>query len=239
MVRLSVGTTLRHALELCRAEWRALYALALLVEIPVVIADSTSIHLLDIETGATFSLETLLTGLLLLVWTTLAHHLLLAAVEEVEASRRRGEPRISIISVVRGLPVGRLLAADVLITAAYVVGFVLLIVPGLVVLVWTTPVFPLLSMERQGIRATVRRSIEIVRGNAWRVLLIVAAVWITSQILGGIVSTLLHDQPWLSAVTHHLAVLAFEPLAAAVVVVATYELVGIDAARRRDPVSTE
>ena len=240
MSRLAVGSTLRRALQLCRAEWRALIVLAVMVEIPVVIADSLSIHFLDVEVGGGGPRrDAFLGGLLLLLWTTLAHHVLLAAVEEVEASHRRGEPRARIVSVLRGLPMVRLLVADVVITAAFIVGVALLIIPGLLVLVWTTPVFPLLSMERQRVWPTIRRSLHLVRGNAWRVFVIIGSIWLAGQIIGGVVATLFHYEPVIDAILHHLVVLVFEPLSAAVVVVATYELVTIDAARRKEPAATE
>ena len=240
MTRLAVGSTLRRTLALCRAEWWALIALAVMVEVPVIIADATSIHLLDIEVGSDGPAgDRVIAGLILLLWTTLAHHVLLAGVEEVEASHRRGEPRARLISVLRGLPVGRLLLADVVITLAFIGGLILLIVPGIFVFVWTTPVFPLLSMERQTVRATVRRSIQIVRGSAWRLLVVIGVVWFSSQVAAQILTTLLHNEPFIEAIVHHLVVLAFEPLAAAAVVVATYELVALDADRHREPAATE
>jgi hypothetical protein len=239
MDRLAVGTTLRRALQLCRAEWWPLLVLAVMVEIPVVIADSLSIHFLDIEVGGGGPRrDAVLAGLLLLLWTTLAHHVLLAAVEEVEASHRRGQSRTRIVAVLRGLPMARLLLADVVITAAFIVGVVFLIIPGLLVVVWTTPVFPLLSMERQPVRATIRRSIQVVRGSAWRVLVVIGSVWLAGQIVGGFVTGFLHAAPVIETIVHHLVVLAFEPLGAAAVVVATYELVAIDRARRQEAAAT-
>ncbi|MGH9026721.1 MAG: hypothetical protein ACRDWD_11505, partial [Acidimicrobiia bacterium] len=230
--RLDVGATLRRAVELCKAEWRILVGLTIVVEIPILIADTASIRFLDIDVSRTAAVESVAAGLILVMWTTLAHHLLLAVVERVEASARRGHPRPVVGKVLRDLPIGRLLLADVLVTVALVVGLLLLVIPGIAVAVWTAPLFPLLTMERKRVLPTVRRSIAIVRGSAWRVLAVIGLLYIASQLAGLVVAALLHDAPIIDAIAHVGVVLVFEPLSSAAIVIATFALVDLDAARR-------
>jgi hypothetical protein len=229
--RLDIAATLRRTLRLCRAEWRLLAGLTVLIELPIVLAGTASIRFLDIDVSRVPDVESVAAGLLLLLWTTLAHHLLLAVVERVEAAERGGRSRPPVGVVMRDLPVVRLLAADLVVTLAVVVGVILLIVPGLIVAVWTAPVFPLLTMEGQRLRPTIRRSFAIVRGSAWRLLAVIALLWFASQLAGFVAASILHDSEFLDELTHFGIVLVFEPLSTAAVVVATFALVDLHAAR--------
>jgi hypothetical protein len=141
-------------------------------------------------------------------------------------------------AVIRDLPIVRLLVADLLLTLAVVAGLVLLVVPGVVLAVWTAPVFPLLTMERQPVKPTIRRSFAIVRGSAWRLFAIVFSLYFASQVAGGVAATLLHEAPFLEALAHFGIVLVFEPLSSAAVVVATFALVDLYAARTAAAVPT-
>lgn len=54
-------------------------------------------------------------------------------------------------------------------TLAVVVGFVLLIIPGLLVLTWWAVAIPAVVVDRPGVIGAFGRSVDLVRGNAWRV----------------------------------------------------------------------
>jgi hypothetical protein len=229
--RLGIGATLRRTFQLFRAEWRLLVALTVLVEVPVMLGGALSIRFLELDVSRVPDVESVPTGLILLVWTTLAHHLLLAVVERIEAAHRGGETRAPIGAVMRDLPIVNLLIADVLITIAIVIGVILLIIPGLIIAVWTAPVFPLLTMERKPLKPTVRRSIAIVRGNEWRLFALIVMLSLASQAVGFVAAWFFENSPFLDAATHFGIVLVFEPLSTAAVVVATFALVDIHDAR--------
>ncbi|HSO99716.1 MAG TPA: hypothetical protein VLP43_12250 [Solirubrobacteraceae bacterium] len=71
-----------------------------------------------------------------------------------------------------------LLAVSILFGIGVAIGFVLLIIPGLVLLVIWSVVAPVTVLERPGVFAAFRRSREIVRGNGWNVFGVVVIVFV-------------------------------------------------------------
>jgi hypothetical protein len=69
------------------------------------------------------------------------------------------------------------------------IGFVLLIIPGLVLLAWWALVVPVVVIERPPLLATFGRSRELVRGNGWRVFGIVVVLFVIQQLLSQILGT--------------------------------------------------
>jgi hypothetical protein len=67
----------------------------------------------------------------------------------------------------RRLP--RLAGASLLVTVGLIVGFVLLVVPGLVLMTWWSMYVPAVVLEGRGPRAALRRSRELVRGHGVKV----------------------------------------------------------------------
>lgn len=78
----------------------------------------------------------------------------------------------------------------ILLMIALVFGFVLLIVPGIIMLcVWAVAI-PALVAERTGIIAAFSRSAELTRGNRWSIFALGLLVVIASMIFSGILSAL-------------------------------------------------
>jgi hypothetical protein len=80
---------------------------------------------------------------------------------EAEGSRIR--------DVLRSLPWGSLILADVLATLIIVVGLVVLIIPGLIAITLLAVVGPVIELDRQHAVAGLRRSAHLVRPYFWRV----------------------------------------------------------------------
>lgn len=74
--------------------------------------------------------------------------------------------------VARSLPWKRLIAADVLVALIVVVGFLLLVVPGLAALTLLAVVGPVIEIEHRPVRAAIRRSVQLTRRHIWPVLLL-------------------------------------------------------------------
>jgi hypothetical protein len=89
-------------------------------------------------------------------------------------------PRVFVPLFFVGLLQGLLVAA----------GFLLLIVPGLVALSFAAVVGPVTVAERPGIFGAFRRSFRLVRGNAWRVFLVMLSIEVLAAIIGGIVAAI-------------------------------------------------
>jgi hypothetical protein len=69
-------------------------------------------------------------------------------------------------------------AVSILFGIAVAVGFAVLIVPGVIVMVIWAVVAPVTVLERPGVYAAFRRSRELVRGNEWNVLEVIALVFL-------------------------------------------------------------
>lgn len=89
----------------------------------------------------------------------------------------------SIRHTARHLPYWRLLAVDVLLALFVAIGLLALIVPGLFILGRLALVAPVVEIEDAGVRAALRRSSRLVRGNTLRVLALVAPILVLSDAL--------------------------------------------------------
>ena len=74
-----------------------------------------------------------------------------------------------IRDVLRSLPWGSLILADLLAALIVVVGLVALIIPGLIAITLLSVVGPVIELERQHAVAGLRRSAHLVRPHFWRV----------------------------------------------------------------------
>lgn len=116
-------------------------------------------------------------GILFWVLSVLYQGMVVELVEGVQTDRRAP----SVMELVRSvepvlLP---LLAVSVLYAAGVAIGFVLLILPGLILLVIWSVVAPVTVLERPGVFAAFARSQELVRGNGWPVFTVILAVGVT------------------------------------------------------------
>ena len=69
------------------------------------------------------------------------------------------------------------------------IGFVLIIIPGLILLTIWSVVVPVEVLEHRGILGSFGRSRELVRGNGWNVFGVIVIVWVLvfviSELRGG------------------------------------------------------
>lgn len=71
-----------------------------------------------------------------------------------------------------------LVAVSILFGLGVGIGFILVIIPGLILLVIWSVVAPVTVLERPGVFAAFRRSRELVRGNGWNVFGVIAIVFV-------------------------------------------------------------
>ena len=74
--------------------------------------------------------------------------------------------------VLRSLPWGPLIRADLLVAAIIVVGVLALVIPGLIAMTLLAVVGPVIEIERRPALAALRRSAHLVRPYFWKVALI-------------------------------------------------------------------
>lgn len=77
-----------------------------------------------------------------------------------------------------------LMVVSVLFGVGVAIGFVLIIIPGLVLLTLWSVVAPVTVLERPGIFAAFGRSRELVRGSGWSVFGVIVLIYITVVVVG-------------------------------------------------------
>lgn len=107
---------------------------------------------------------------------------IVAAAVIAERTKHEG----SLRELLEGLPMLRLIAVDLLLGLVVVIGFLLLIVPGIVFITWFALVAPVVKVEHPPIRAAFRRSRELVRGHFWLVFAFVIPIVIVAELLSGL-----------------------------------------------------
>jgi hypothetical protein len=85
---------------------------------------------------------------------------------------------------------GTLIVAGILAGLGIAVGFVLLIVPGCILLTWWCLIVPVIVLEGKQVGASFSRSRELVRGHGWTVFGVVIISLIASAIASGVIQSI-------------------------------------------------
>ncbi len=203
--KLDVGRTLSAVFETYRAQAAVLLpAAALVFAIPALITGL-------ILSGGAITLTLVLLLAISFIATFWYEGVVVQAVRDI----RDGVRDLSIDGLFRSAApvVGPLIGAGILAGLGIAVGFVLLIVPGLILLTIWALVVPVIVVERRGVIDSFKRSRELVRGNGWPVFGVVIIIIILQQIVsflfqsvGGVASD--------NAVTYGIATLVGNVLVA-------------------------
>jgi hypothetical protein len=122
-------------------------------------------------------------ALAILFWalSILYQGIVVELVQDVQDGRRDHSVRGLIRSV---QPVfWQLAAVSVIFGICVGIGFVLIIIPGLILLVIWSVVAPVTVLERPGIFAAFGRSRELVRGNGWNVFGVIVVVFLAVAVI--------------------------------------------------------
>jgi Uncharacterised protein family (UPF0259) len=124
--------------------------------------------------------------LLALVISLVATTLFTGMVVQLVADVRDGHRDASAAQLLRSVtPVlGQLILVGIVVGVAVLIGFILIIIPGLILLtIWSVSA-PVVVLERPGGLRALRRSRELVRGNGWRVFGVVLVFFLLVIVLG-------------------------------------------------------
>jgi hypothetical protein len=184
VLRLSPGDVIGRAFQIYRDQIGVLLPAALLV----FAVDAVVTYIFD--EGAL----TLIAAVVSLVLATLYAGMVVQLVRDVQDGRRdnsMGELFSSVSPVL--LP---LLAVSIIAGIGIGIGFVLLIVPGLILLTFWSVVAPVTVLERPGVFSAFGRSWRLVRGYAWPVfgtIVLVVLIVIAAAIVAGVIGLALGD----------------------------------------------
>jgi len=162
-----VHTARRHA-------WRIL-VVSIAVSAVTVAAELAADHLLDradVTTALVGALSTSALSLLGAVFLSGFLCRLVSSTEHGATEHEKTGPAADgsrIRDVLRSLPWGSLILADLLATLIIVVGLVALIIPGLIAITLLAVVGPVIELEHRSALAGLRRCVQLVRPNFWRV----------------------------------------------------------------------
>lgn len=193
--RMSIGRVFQRAFSAIALNPVVIIGLALLVgAVPSLVVTYLLVQLglgspAAIQSGS-FSFGSLMAGAFLsfaiiLVISALVQGALTRAVAAANEGHRAtlGECISTAVRVL--LP---LIGLGILYGIGVMIGFVLLIIPGFILLLMWAVAVPALVVERQGVFAAFRRSSELTRGARWKILglflVLGVAYWLLSKVLG-------------------------------------------------------
>lgn len=162
---MSSSAIVGRAFELYKRHWQHFLVIALgfYVVLSVVTALlAAALGLLGVLVGAVVSLVGVF-------W-------LQGALTEAVSDVRDGRVDLSVGETFRRVQplLGALLGAGLLAGLGILVGFLLLVIPGFVLLTWWIAVIPVVVLERRGVLESFGRSRELVRGHGWSVFGVIA-----------------------------------------------------------------
>lgn len=94
--------------------------------------------------------------------------------DKVVGEYELGEEPEPVLYVLRHLPYGSLIVADILITVVTAVGMLFLIVPGVILFTLFAITGPVINIEQRGAISAMKRSARLVRTHFWLVLFLVS-----------------------------------------------------------------
>jgi hypothetical protein len=133
----------------------------------------------------------ILVGLIGLLITVVITSALQAAITRAAAQTTVGEPVDVAESYRFGFKrLGSVLATSIVVGLVVVIGFLLLIVPGVYFLTIFAVAIPVVVIEGQGVGAAMSRSAALAKGNFWHVLGTVVVAAILAGIVSGIIGAI-------------------------------------------------
>ena len=178
---LSAPGVLREMWRVYRRHWTFLVPAAIVVLLPQSVADGAldGFEVEHVKTAADFA--TLGAGLLMVAVNLFGQAVYAGLTAAAVVDWRAGLPLPPLRALLRAMPLGRLVVLDLLVTLGIAIGFALLVIPGLLVITYVGISPAILKLEHLRVRPAIARSIQLVRGHARPVFLILAGAILLSE----------------------------------------------------------
>jgi hypothetical protein len=126
--------------------------------------------------------------LISLVATTLFTGMVVELVADVQDGRRDA----TVGQLLRAVTpvIGQLILVAIVAAVGVLIGFILIVIPGLILITIWSVAAPVVVLERPGVLAALARSRELVRGNGWQVFGVIFVVYIMVGILSFIIEVI-------------------------------------------------
>lgn len=218
--QLDVGATLREVFALYRDQARLLLPVAFLLFLVSAVANVLA------PAGFGFFVIPLILGILI---ATLYQGMVVSLVRDLRGGGRKSSVRDLVSSVWQVL--WELVGAGILAGLGIGFGFLLVLVPGLYLTTIWAVIAPVIVVERREVLEAFGRSRQLVRGNGWRVFVVVVLVAGLISFVVGIVFLLLAreiaDNPVLAIASSALASTITAPVEALVASVLYFRLLNL------------
>jgi hypothetical protein len=179
--KLDTGRVFERIFKIYGEQFTLLIPAALVLFVPVAILNG-----LVLAGGG--ALAALLTSVIALIATYWYQGMVVEAVRDI-LDGRRDQTVGSLFASVSPV-IWTLVGAGLLATLIVIIGFILIIVPGLIALTLLALVAPAVVIDRARVTESLRRSRELVRNNAWRVFGVIVVLFLLQAIVGGILTAL-------------------------------------------------
>jgi hypothetical protein len=179
--KLDTGRVFERIFEIYRDQFTLLIPVALILFIPVAILNG----LLLTSGGALVGLATVAIGLIASYWY---QGMVVEAVVDI-LDGRRDHTVGSLFSSVSPF-IWTLVGAGLLATLIIIIGFILIIIPGLIAITFLAVVAPAVVIDRAGVTGSLRRSRQLVEDNAWRVFGVIVVLFLITAVISGILSAI-------------------------------------------------
>jgi hypothetical protein len=181
---MTLRSTYRRIIRTYFAWARTLLPLAFWVFVPLGLVHAIPVHVeatsFDLDNGIAVFGAAL--ALLFLVTTGLLGEIFYTGAVAIALTHPRdGEPP-SLRQVAGMIDYRTLIAVDLIFGVLVAFGTVAFVVPGILAFVYLGLAAPVVEIERRGVRASLARSIRLVRGHFWLVLAVLVPIEIVSDV---------------------------------------------------------
>lgn len=217
--KLDVGGTLSQAFSIYGSQAGVLLPVAFVLFLAVAVVNGLL--------GGTFILLPI-TFAVSVIAGTLYQGTVVQLVRDVQDGRRDSSIGQLIESV--GPVLLPLIGAGLLAGIAIGIGFLLLIVPGLILMTIWAVIAPSIVVERRGVLEAFGRSRELVRGNGWNVFGVILAVFLivfVARLILGAIAVGIDDSTVMRIIFDVIASTLTAPIAALVATVIYFRLVAL------------
>ena len=147
--------------------------------------------------------------------------------DKVVGAHLHGHPDLSVREIWNVLPLRRLLAADVLLAIATLVGLALFVIPGVILFTLWSLVGPVITIEDRSVGSAFRRSWHLVRPCFWLTLcLVTIPLQVEQAVLHAIHYAEIFEHPFVPAfLLNGLLGMVIGSIVGLVEVVLAYELI--------------